>query len=113
MDRLTQFNACMSAGELHGALVDATSDLAAVLSITSVCGKEPGQMLCIVDFMPGPTNVGTIAAHLGGIVFGRNSVAINLTLSPDFICGKGFAIGQRPCSCSIRSDATDTNQTIV
>ena len=113
MDLRTRLNACMSTGELHSALVDATSALAAILSITSVCGKEPGQMLCVIDFIPGPTNAGILAARLDGTVFARNSVAINLTLSPDFICDKGFPISKRPCSCAIRDDAEHTNQTLV
>lgn len=94
---------CRNAAELRSCIADLCADTGQLLNLTLLCGKQsPGQIMCVVDFVPGNSNISVCAMTLGGRIFGFNSVVFNFTPPADFTCLHGFPPAATSCSCTPR-----------
>ncbi|MCK6406018.1 MAG: hypothetical protein L6Q60_08375 [Rhodocyclaceae bacterium] len=100
---ISRLNACRSPGELRGIVSDLYRELGEVLNVTAICGHERGNMMCVIDFIPGANNMGRLADLVGGQVFGFSSVIVKLSPHSGFVCPNGFPPESRACSCTPRS----------
>lgn len=100
---LELLNTCQNAVDLKRGIADLCADSGRVLNVTFLCGNQsPGQIMCVVDFVPGNSNISLCAMTLDGRIFGFNSVVFNFTPPADFSCAHGFPPSAPSCSCTPR-----------
>ncbi len=95
-----QFSACRDAAELRALIESLCKEFGRVLNVTLMCGSShPHKRLCVIDLIPGDTDVQSCAHHLGGRVFGYSSVIVDVVAHPDFRCPKNVQPIPSGCSC--------------
>ncbi|MBI2305921.1 MAG: hypothetical protein HYU78_01330 [Rhodocyclales bacterium] len=97
----SMLSACRNVGELRSALESLCAEFGSVLNVTLMCGHGSSQKkLCVVDLIPGDSDVQNCAQRLGGRVFGYSAVILDILPHPDFGCPRGVSGSQqRECSC--------------
>jgi len=95
-----QLTACRNVAELRQRLESLCLGLAEILNVTLICtSKEATQKLCVVDLIPGNTDIQTCAHRLGGRVFGHSAIILELIPHPEFFCSTGFRKDAPDCIC--------------
>lgn len=98
----SQLQECKNTLELRALISERCRGFAEVLNVTAICSKEGGNMMCVVDFIPGTPNLVAVTERIGGHVFGFNSVVIRLTPKHGFACPNGYPPKHSSCSCTPR-----------
>jgi hypothetical protein len=91
---------CRTVAELRATVETQCAEFGTVLNVTLICGNDqPERKLCVIDLVPGSTDIQYCADRIGGRVFGFSSVIVDLLPHPEFICPRG-STGELPgCSC--------------
>lgn len=89
-DVLERLRQCRDPAALAEAIDELCMPFGKVLGITVLCnGAHPDAAMCLIDFAAGNDAAVRCAMHLGGQVFGFNSVTLSFPRPPEFNCNRG------------------------